>query len=74
MSHIFISHVEEDAEIAREIADSLESAGYSTWYYERDTIPGASYLMQVTEAIDRCQAVVLLVVYVQASGERLLNW
>jgi class 3 adenylate cyclase/tetratricopeptide (TPR) repeat protein len=61
MSHIFISHVEEDADLAREIADSLESAGYNTWYYERDTVPGASYLIQVTQAIDQCQAVVLLV-------------
>ena len=61
MTHIFISHVEEDAEIAREIADGLEAAGYTTWYYQRDTVPGAQYLTQVGQAIDECGAIVLVV-------------
>jgi hypothetical protein len=30
MSHIFIAHVEEDADIALEIALSLEEAGFRT--------------------------------------------
>lgn len=34
MSHIFISHVEEDGPVALEIAQGLEAAGYQTWYYE----------------------------------------
>jgi hypothetical protein len=42
MSDIFISHVEEDEGIAQEIARGLESAGYTTWYYERDGVPGLS--------------------------------
>ena len=33
MSHIFIAHVEEDAEIALGIALGLEEAGYNTWCY-----------------------------------------
>jgi len=37
MADVFISHIEEDAEVAETIAHSLEGAGYTTWYYERDT-------------------------------------
>ncbi len=37
---IFISHVEEDSSIALRIASALEAKGYSTWYYERDSVPG----------------------------------
>ena len=61
MSNIFISYVEEDADIVREIAKYLEAASYSTWYYERDTVPGVSYLTQILQAIDQCQVVVLIV-------------
>jgi class 3 adenylate cyclase/tetratricopeptide (TPR) repeat protein len=61
MEHIFISHVEEDAGLATEIAGGLEGAGYRTWYYQRDTVPGASYLTQINQAIERAQAVVLVI-------------
>lgn len=61
MSQIFISHVEEDESIALEIAHGLEAAGYSTWYYERDSLPGVSYLDQIDEAIEHCQAVVVII-------------
>jgi hypothetical protein len=61
MSQIFISHVEEDESIALEIAHGLEVAGYSTWYYERDSLPGVSYLDQIDEAIEQCQAVVVII-------------
>jgi len=40
MHDILIAHVEEDAEVALEIALGLEEAGYSTWCYEVDDIPG----------------------------------
>ena len=40
MSHIFISHIERDAALMRQIADGLEAAGYKTWYFERDSLPG----------------------------------
>jgi hypothetical protein len=58
---IFISYVEEDADIALEIAQGLEEAGYTTWYYERDSLPGLSYLVQVREAIEQARAVVLII-------------
>jgi Domain of unknown function (DUF1844)/TIR domain len=43
------------------IADSLEAEGFSTWYYERDGLPGVSYLIQTGQAIDSSQAVVLII-------------
>ena len=61
MSQIFISHVEEDESVALEIANGLEAAGHSTWYYERDSLPGLSYLDQIDEAIEQSQAVVVII-------------
>jgi len=59
--HIFISHVEEDYSIALQIAGALETKGYSTWYYERDSVPGPAYLAQMGDAIEQSQAVVLVI-------------
>ncbi len=61
MAQIFISYVQEDSAIALEIAEGLGAAGYSTWYYERDTVPGPSYLLQMGEAIDDADALLLIV-------------
>jgi len=61
MGSVFISHVEADRELAIEIATCLEAAGFRTWYYERDSDPGPSYLIQVHHAIEKCAAVVLLI-------------
>ena len=61
MSNVFISHVEEDADIALEVALGLEEAGFSTWCYEVDCIPGLSYLIQTGEAIEASDTVVVLI-------------
>ena len=61
MSYIFIAHVEEDAEIALGIALSLEEAGYRTWSYELDSIPGTSYIVRTGEAVEQSQAVVVVI-------------
>jgi len=61
MSHIFIAHVEEDADVALNIALGLEKAGYRTWFYELDSIPGASYLIQTGQAVEQSSAVVLVI-------------
>jgi len=61
LTHIFISHVEEDASSALEIASGLEAAGYNTWIYERDSIPGPSYLIQTRRAIEQSQAVIIVI-------------
>jgi len=61
MGHIFMSHIEKDASILKQIAQVIEAAGYNTWYFERDVMPGTSYLIQISQAIEQCQAVVLVV-------------
>lgn len=61
MTDVFISHVEEDAADALDIADALEAAGYSTWCYERDSVPGPSYLVQTGSAVEQSRAVVVLI-------------
>jgi hypothetical protein len=61
MADIFISYVEEDSSFAIEIAQAMENRGFSAWYYERDSVPGPSYLRQTGEAIEACRAVILLI-------------
>ena len=61
MADVFISHVEEDFTRVREIAPRLESAGFTTWYYERDCVPGPSYLRQAGDAVDQSQAFLLII-------------
>ena len=60
MSRIFLSHVERDLAIMQPIAQGLEAIGYATWYFERDVLAGSSYLIQITNAIEHCDAVVLI--------------
>ena len=61
MSDIFISHAEEDAEVALGIALGLEEAGYCTWCYEVNNIPGPSHLLQTGQRIDQAKAIVVVI-------------
>src|ERR671933_1961277 len=61
MSYVFISHVEEDAATARELAGGLEEAGYTAWFYERDSLPGPPYVTQILEAIAQSTVMIVLV-------------
>jgi len=61
MGDIFFSYVEEDGSTVRDLARGLEADGYTVWYYERDSLPGVPYLLQVGESIDSCKAVVVLI-------------
>ncbi len=57
---IFLSHVEEDFSVTEEIVHAAEAAGYSTWYYERDYVPGEPFLITIGKAIQTCRAVILV--------------
>jgi len=61
MTDFFICHAEEDGSIALDIAGRLEQAGYSTWYYERDTKGGIPYQLTIAEAIEQCRVVVVII-------------
>lgn len=61
MSDVFIAHVNEDAEVSLKIALGLEEAGYATWCYEVDNIPGPSYLLQTGQAVEDAKALILVI-------------
>ncbi|MGO8697043.1 MAG: toll/interleukin-1 receptor domain-containing protein [Limisphaerales bacterium] len=61
MSDFFLSHVEDDRELAFAVAAALEAVGLSTWYYERDSLPGRTYLEQVANALKSAHAVLVLI-------------
>lgn len=58
---IFICYVEEDSDVVKQLADGLEDAGYTTWYYERDTILGQSYSVQVAERIAGVRVILVVI-------------
>jgi hypothetical protein len=60
VKQVFISHVAEDSDIAVPIAEGLEQRDISTWYFERDTRGGIDLLLQVSEAVDQSQLVVVV--------------
>src|SRR5579871_7024257 len=61
MHQVFISYNNADRHLVPELSQALESAGYSTWYYDRDTQVGFQYLDYVGATIVDCHAMVLLI-------------
>jgi TolB-like protein len=61
VANVFLSHVAEDRDLMLRLAQAIEQAGFSTWYYERDCIPGPSYLLQTGEAVEQCDVFLVLV-------------
>ncbi|MBI3966864.1 MAG: AAA family ATPase [Chloroflexi bacterium] len=60
MSDVFISYVEEDADVVEPLAQRLTEAGFSCWYYQRSSLPGASYLQQISDALSQAKVVLLV--------------
>src|SRR4029079_6403892 len=56
----YIVHVPEESLLARQLGRVIESHRFSCWYYGRNAIPGISFLQQARDAIERSQAVILL--------------
>jgi len=61
VSDIFLSHVEDNFDIAEEIAHAVGAAGYTTWYYERDSVSGEPFLITIGKAIQQCRAIILII-------------
>jgi hypothetical protein len=57
---VFISYIEEDGATVRALAAELRALGHSTWTYEENGVAGISYLIQVHQAIEACQLLVLV--------------
>lgn len=60
MADAFISYVEEDSELASEVARGLNEAGVTTWRYEADSVSGQNYLLQTRREIETCSAFVVI--------------
>jgi len=58
--NVYVCHAGEDSELACDLAAALEREGFSTWYYERDALPGISYVAQCADAIRRCESFLLM--------------
>ena len=73
MSHIFISHAEHDGPVVWDLGTGLENAGYKVWFYERDSLPGATYLSQVANALRDSRAVVVVVSPESVKSDQVTN-
>ena len=58
---LFISYAEADHNTVLVLAEGLENAGYRTWHYRRDALPGPAYLTQVIENIDKSRIVLVII-------------
>ncbi len=61
MHQVFISYNNADRRLVDELSQSLEGAGYNTWFYDRDSRVGFNYMDYVGALISECQAMVLLI-------------
>lgn len=57
---VFISHAVDDQNLARKISDSLRKAGLEVWDGS-DIMPGENWAAKVSEALQKSQAMVVLV-------------
>jgi len=57
---LFVSHVNEDRTVAREIVDELERRGVPCWIAPRDVEPGEPFDDEIADALDRCRAMLLI--------------
>jgi excinuclease UvrABC ATPase subunit len=58
---IFIGYVAEDEKMVEQLAVEIEKVGFKTWYYNRDSIAGSSYMQTDAKAIENSQAVIVVV-------------
>jgi len=56
----FISHSSKDRPLANRLCSLLEKDGVSCWIAPRDVIPGAAYGAQIVRAIEKADAVVVV--------------
>ena len=67
-SAVFISHSTSDSSVAERLVKYLEGAGYNCSIAPRDVEPGSSWAAEITGAIERSSAMVLLLSASSASS------
>jgi hypothetical protein len=74
MTQVFISYVEEDADVATALANGLEEAGLTTWFYTRDANrPTRSYLVEIANAIEECEVLLVIVSHAAVGSYQMTN-
>lgn len=57
----YVAHTVDDSLLARQLATQLAEERYATWYCGHDAVPGIPLVTQSREAIQRSQAVIVLI-------------
>jgi formylglycine-generating enzyme required for sulfatase activity len=57
---LFVSHVSEDRAVALEIVSELERRGVPCWIAPRNVEPGKPFDDEISDALDRCRAMLLI--------------
>ncbi len=60
-TNCYVCHSSEDSIFARQLASELQRFGYTSWYYQRDAIPGLSLLAQTDDAIGHSSVCLILI-------------
>lgn len=60
MADIFISHANEDADVAKDVCAALEASGVSCWIAPRDIRAGADYRSEILRGVAESAALLLL--------------
>lgn len=71
MSHVFISYSRRNKELVDRMVDDLEKAGINVWLDREDIKAGDSWRLQIVEAIDACDAFVLMLSPESAASENV---
>jgi len=68
---VFISHGDADREFGAEVADSLRQSSINFWLDARDVEPGANWLRSAARALDRADAMILILSAATAESPEL---
>ncbi|HEY0431726.1 MAG TPA: toll/interleukin-1 receptor domain-containing protein [Pyrinomonadaceae bacterium] len=70
---IFVCYTQRDSAIAHRLAKQIESQGLACWLYDRDALPGISYLQQTGQVIAESLAVLLIVSKESLRSDQITN-
>lgn len=57
---VFLSYVQSDREVAKELAGLLEKAGHDVWFADDALFPGENWASQIGKALKESEAMVVL--------------
>ena len=61
LGKVFLSHSWKDKPFVRQLAKRLWREGYQVWLDEKELVPGDQLAARLSEAIDRCRVVIVVV-------------